>query len=318
MQQEKLIILLDASALKHLACPLKFYRTLLMGYRKQVNSVDIVYGQAFHLFVQTMVNTNGSYPEAIKKAVDLFNNTPYTEKATKKWMTPHHLTKTCMDYWEHYNGTRKDEWQTLRVEGKALTELKFATLPYYEDERVSIILAGTIDDICKREGGCYAIRDYKTTSSWNADEYLRDYILSPQLIFYVFVLYWYAKTYPDSIYSQITREGRVAAFIDGIFLKSGATSATSAQTKFQRSEMFFFTDRDLKYFGEMLDNVVVPKILAMLDREPYPEGRLNGACNIVYGHCDYFNACAAPDRQATEAIIRNEFITKPYNPLQFD
>ncbi len=320
MPQDKKIIMLDASSLKTLACSLKFYRTVVQGYRHGASSIDMTYGTAFHMFISDMNTNGGNFAPAISKAVRYFEDTPSIAKKSKGWMTSQHLTKTCIDYWENYNGAgKKDVWKTVEVEGQHMSELKFATLPYYSDDTCDIILSGTIDDICKQDGGCYAIRDYKTTSSWDVDSYLSDYRLSNQLIFYVFVLYWYAKQYPDSIYAKIIAQGRVAAFIDGIFLKSGATVSVSGSTQFRRSEMFFFSEKDLLAFKALIDNIAIPRIVAMLKSPPLKEGILNGFCTSqVYGRCGFFGACSSPDDIAAEHILRNEFIQKDYNPLKFN
>lgn len=312
MEHKKTIVLLNASALKDIHCELKFARTVMEGYATKVSSVDIEYGSAFHLFVAEMNKTGGQYAPSMKAALEYFRQAKYTIKAKKDWMTAQHLTKTCMDYWEYYNKDgKKDEWQSIKTEqGEALVEMKFS-IPFFVNDEVEILLCGTIDDICKRNNGCYAIRDYKTTSVWNKTSYLASYRLNPQLIFYIFVLYEYAHLYPDSIFTKIcTDKGRVAAFIDGIFLKS-------AEVTFDRSEMFFFTEKELSQFRKMLTELVVPKILRIVRQQGqlYPEGIVNGTCHNVFGACKYSLACVSPDSVCAGHILHNNFIKKPYNPL---
>lgn len=263
---------------------------------------------AFHVFVAEMNKTGGAYAPSMKLALEYFRQAKYVMKKSKEWMTAQHLTKCCMDYWEHYNGTKKDEWQTVRQADQSLLELKFST-PFFSNEQVEILLCGTIDDICKRYNGCYAVRDYKTTSVWDKDNYLAHYSLDPQLIFYVYNLYEYAKLYPDSVFAQVCSKGRVAAFIDGIFLKS-------EEITFQRSEMFFFTERQLTEFRAMLLDLVVPKILRVVSTTPLmKEGIVNGTCHNVFGACKYASACNAPDEIAAGHILRNNFLQKQYDPL---
>lgn len=328
---KKFILMLDASALKLLPCAQKFYNTVLLGYRSAVNSNDIEYGSAFHLFVKIMVDSNGDYSKAIPAATEYFKKVKKIVKPKKEWMTEQHLVTTCMNYWENYNRPQKDVWQTVRHNGKALTELKFATLPYYTDDRpftlagvqysgIEILLTGTIDDICKREGGCYALRDYKTTSVWDIDSYLQGYQSSAQLKFYAFVTYWYARqypqsTYPESPYAEILAKGRIGAFIDGVFLKSGKSA--SEQTSFKRSNIFVFSENELAYFKKGIDEVAIPKILAMLHGRPYEEGLLSDTCKIVYGECEFFHSCTAMNSEMKQQLLDTRFIKKSYNPLQF-
>ncbi len=196
------------------------------------------------------------------------------------------------------------------VHAEPLVELKFC-LKYKETDTVIILLAGTIDDICKWNEA-YIIRDYKTTSVWDHEEYFRSYELSCQLMFYRFILKLYGEQYPDSVLAQISK-GRVLGMIRGVFIKSGKDVPT-----FKDSQCFPFKDRDMKDFVELLDGLIA-RIIHMLDTktEPKREGMLNGSCETVYGKCSFFNSCSAIDEVAGQHYLKNNFLQKPYDPLSF-
>ncbi len=196
------------------------------------------------------------------------------------------------------------------VHAEPLVELKFC-LKYKETDTVIILLAGTIDDICKWNEA-YIIRDYKTTSVWDHDEYFRSYELSCQLMFYRFILNLYGQQYPDSVLATIAK-GRVGAMIRGVFIKSGKDVPT-----FKDSQVFIYKDREMTEFKTLLDTLI-NRIIQMLDNKATPlrEGMLNGACETVYGKCGFFSSCSAIDEIAGQHYLRHNFLQKPYDPLSF-
>lgn len=318
----KTIIRLDASALKESSCLLRTYNTVVKGYRSDLNSIDIMYGLAFHAFIHEMKLCGGKdFSKATQVAVEIFRRPSYM-KPKKQWMTEPHMLNTCFSYWNEV--AANDEWRTVEHEGiqdyhgtpkliKApLVELKFA-IPYYQDDFCEVILCGTIDDIARRgANGAYVIRDYKTTSVWGTQEYFNSYRLSPQLYFYVFIMHEYARLYPDSLIADIVKTGSLGAMIEGIFLKGEKPAS------FEKSEVFFFKPKQLADFKQILDKKIAD-IVAMIKsgKPPVKEGLLNGSCATLYGACKYANACAAPDEIAAGHVLNNNFITKTYDPLNF-
>ncbi len=308
----KTILKLNVSAIKGPACALRLHYDVIDGYKETLNNNDIEFGQAFHLFVKTMKLTKGDYAVSTEAARQYFNR-PTRVKKGKEWLTENYLVATCFAYWE---AQMRDGWTTV-VRGPERTpvvECKFA-IPYYADEHTEVILCGTIDDICQRgPQGMFAIRDYKTTSVWNKDEYLANYRLSAQLKFYRFILKRYAQLYPDSIFHTID-ERPVGVFIQGIFLGKDKPAT------FEISEVFVYSEQEMTEFESMLKTYVL-HFLATLDflkntglKHPLREGTLNGACHTQYGMCKYALACGAVDEVARGHVLRNNFIQVPYDPL---
>lgn len=304
--------MLDASALRESSCILRLHRIIVDGYRQEVVSSDMVYGTAFHHYRKRYEETNELMP-SIHEAIEIYTDTPKYTKKNKVFMDNIHLKLTCLDY--HNNWSNLDLYDTVKSPtGVPLTEQKFS-VPLYIDDEVELLGCGTIDAIVRhRLEGFYAVKDYKTTSIWDAKKYLNQYRLSTQLMFYVYILYKYGEAYPNGLIGEITCK-TVGAFIDGIFLASGKGAV------FERSEVYFWEKscKKLKEFESGLYRVIdrIVKAVKSPDSELYREGMLNSSCEKVYGACNFFDACCSDDSETEQMILDNNFIKKQYNPLQF-
>lgn len=305
---QKLILRVDASALKESSCARRFYWNVVSGYRTRLNSNDIEFGSAFHEFVKTMRENPGNYAMAIKAAQERYA-VPMEFKEKKQYMNATYLTRVCMDFWQ--NWVEQDMFETVVKDGKPLVELKFS-YPYYADDDVEVLLCGTIDDICKHRHGTYALRDYKTTSVYDKAAYLSAYMLSPQLMFYKMIVDYYGRTYPESIFGELSQKN-IACMIDGIFLAGAAKPPA-----FERSEVFVFHRAQMEEFEQLVKQRVLALVAHVKANVlPMREGMINGACQTVYGKCKYFNACIQNDDIARTHILNRHFIQQEYNPLKF-
>ena len=191
------------------------------------------------------------------------------------------------------------------------TEVTFS-VKFYEDEFCVIYLEGTIDTLGKIKGGCYAIRDFKTTSQYKKDEYLQDYEMSPQLKFYTLAWRLMAEQFPDSLLGQ-TGATNTGVFIDGIFLKPKVVDI-----EYQRSSVFIFTEKQIDEFRIMLTNLCVrlSEAARMIHHNHMikPEGLLNGSCKGEWGKCQYWNACMAGSNY--QRVMDSNFKKKIYDPLR--
>lgn len=305
----KILLRVDASAIKESSCSRRFFWNVVSGYREKLNTNDVEFGSAFHEFIKVMKLNGGNYAEAIMAAVERFN-VPMEIKKDKQYLTAQYLQRLCIRYWDEY--VKQDSFETLTgSDGKALVEEKFS-FPYYADDQVEVALCGTIDDLCKHKHGTVALRDYKTTSVYKADQYLNGYLLSPQLLFYRLVVRLYARTYPTSLLGDLEKRN-IACFIEGVFLR-GATQPA----EFKRSEVFFFPEQQIVEFEQLLQQRII-RLVEDVKKNivPIREGMINGACQTVYGHCKFFGACKQPDDIATNHMLSRYFIQRPYNPLTF-
>jgi hypothetical protein len=258
-----------------------------------------------------MYKTKGNIAKARDAALVAFRKPKVLDEKMKHLNDENHFLVNCFNYWNEWilKDTKLDT--LLLPNDSPATEVTFS-LPYYEDDYVTVKLEGTIDRIVKIKGGCYAINDFKTTSSWNTKEYLDNYAMSQQLRFYVFALKLMAFLHPSSMLGTIGATN-VGAVIDGIFLKPSA-----ADTVYQRSDVFIY--KDLDTFKQSLDAVIqrVSRTVcaSKLDNiPPTRDGIVNGSCESRWGKCSFWNVCKVGDSVIEKVILNREFQKKEYNPL---
>ena len=314
----KLLVMLDASALSASSCALRLHLINVVGLKSKLNFNDLEFGTAFHKF-RAIYREEGEagLAKGLKTAKNYYENTPMAIKDGKSYLTSTFLQKVCFEWAEKYN---QDSFETLKVKNEkgieeSLLEVRFA-IPYYIDDSLELLLAGTMDEIGKWKGGIYSICDAKTTSVWKEDEYFSAFQLSTQMIFYRWLIKKYGEVYPDSIYAKIDRE-ECGVFIDGVFLKGKETP-----TVYRRSEVFRFSNETLEEFSLILDTKIRDMIswikMWQSDRIiPFREGMINNSCETKYGKCVYFHLCNSPDKEAREAIEAYNFKLEFYNPLEF-
>jgi hypothetical protein len=272
----------------------------------------MVYGIAVHKFIDAMFKTKGDMKAAREAAIQIFNMPKVNDKK-KMWLSDaSHMWVTCLNAWDDWI-LKDTKFDILKLpNGQPATELTFR-LPYYEDENVVVNLCGTIDKIGKIKNGLYCVGDYKTTSSWNAEEYLSNYAMSAQLRFYALALRLMSKRHPDSMLGQVGAT-QMGCFIDGIFLK-----ASAQENEYERSEVFQFKDSDLDNFASVVDQLI-RKLLVYVASKTMPdkEGIVNGTCQQKFGRCKFWNVCKQQDPVIASLLLKRDFVTKPYDPLTFN
>lgn len=306
---QKRIIRLDASALRKSKCPLAFKRIVIDGYREPTLYNDTLYGTAFHLFPKVMYETNGDLQAATKAALEKMKQ-PCRIRPKKDHLTENHLLKTCFDFWENF--IEKDTQAKILINpatAKPFVEVQFDIL-VYECNEFEIRISGTIDKLVQITNGCVSVGDYKTTSSWDIQKYLRQFRTSPQLKLYVWAIKKLGTMYPDGPFAALVNRP-IGAFIDGVFLKS------KLETEFVRSEVFIFKQQEMDEFKGLLD-YKINQLASLIEEEGYiyPLGKIEGTCNDGFP-CEFCPVCFAPDDIAAEHVLRNNFKAIPYNPLTF-
>ncbi len=311
---EKTLVILDASALSNSACMLKLFRTVVQGYTSKLNSNDIEFGTAFHKF-RRIFRDKGENGLAlgIKVAKEHFINTPSHVKSNKQYLTPNFLMRICLEYAAKYV---KDPFQVIRIKDntEALLELKFA-FPYYVDDDMEILIAGTIDELGKHSNGITCICDAKTTAMWDVKKYFTSYELSCQLRFYKWALLQYIKAYPNSFLAEICKD-EIGCMIDGIFYKG-----KDQEVIYQRSDVMLYNDdKDMLEMDRLIRRKVNDLIITIINWRgnsifPLREGILIGACETRYDLCTFSRVCAAVDETTRDVMLDYDFIKKQYNPL---
>lgn len=312
----KQTIRINASALKNATCLLRFYRIVIQGYKRGINSNSIEFGSAGHLFLSQMAITKGDLAKSLSMARDYYRVTPMVIDPTKKYLDEIKLCGTCVTYWQHLQN--EDTFKILDSNEGPAVEVTFSN-KFYEDDEYIILLEGTIDKIGKFDNGCFAIGDYKFSSIWGSSyedkkrkmiQYFKTHELGCQLRFYLFNLLLKANNEPEgSILKEVTKR-QVGCFIDAIFHHGKDAS------EFKRSPIFFFSPEDMHEFEHMLKGFCA-NLISVLKMKSLPprHGVLNGACGGGFHLCDFFNVCAAPSDIAREHILKNDFKQAEYLPI---
>lgn len=326
----KLTINLDATALGHSGCIKDLYYTVigsldeqgqsLGGYKELTTDPSLIYGVAVHKFIDVMYKTGGVYPTAMKAALQMFD-LPKRESAKKKWLSdPIHLKTVCYNVWSNYVES-ESSFSLIELPSKdkptPASEITFK-IKYYEDEQFIVNICGTIDKIGKFSGGCYAIGDWKTSSTWDNVGYFTQYQLSRQLRMYKLALRLMTLAEPDSVIGKIGAT-KVGCFIDAIFL-----STKPNDVKFERSEVFQISEQELDEFQLELDKTIQRLIVTIKSGYLAKEGILNGHCikwqnatekNFV--KCIFWDCCRHGGN-VEQVLLQRNFTQKQFDPLNYN
>lgn len=326
----KTIIRINASLIKSSSCG-RFLTLTHLGYSTKGIANDMVYGSAFHKFDEVYCITKDE-KQALIAGMEYFSNAEKSGemfyKDKKKHLNGPHLFLTMSRYLAEKKSGKDilNDYTVLTLHGKVMVEQKFS-LKVYEDEQYIVLLQGTIDKLAElHKGNFICIPDWKTTSSWDVEDYFIGYKQSVQLRTYVYAVLKLAAQHPDREASKkvLQRGGVLRAFILGAFLKQ------PQGVEFHRSEIFKFSQRDMVHYELMLNNLVKEIVYNVRQFDttgnlPMEEGMMNGACNAPFGGvCKYFGACSAVvgmDGDNTDrtilGILNGQMEKKEYRPLQF-
>jgi hypothetical protein len=311
----KTIVKIDSTGIRQSACLKRFQYVILDGYREPLNSVQIVFGQALHLFKETLDKT-GDQHKSIFEAQDFFKRTKYYIPKGKEWMNVAYLTNSCLSWLDH-DKKNPPNHKLLSFHGIAQAERKFA-IPLIDEDDLAILLCGTIDRIIQFHSQAYAVMDWKTSGSWDKPKFFLEYKLSPQMLTYCYALQWHAKqvlkdeagNIIDNPYAPMIQPG---AMIGGIFL------AKDKDPEFVNSDVFFYPPAMFDEYLYKLHELV--KVIAEIvrgQRKTYRDGLFNGVCKTPYGEhgmCPFFGVCSMPDEISRQAMLDQYFIKRPYDPL---
>ena len=301
---------LSSSALGHAGCILNLHRTVVEGYKEKAQTSRLVYGTAVHKYIDTMYKTGGHIPTAREEAVKVFTNTPMIDDRKSMHLSDvNHMTTVALYVWQ-LCVLKDTEFDILELNGKPASELTYS-IPFYQDEAVKINWCGTIDRLGKIKNGCYVIKDWKTTSSWDNKGYFEQYEMSRQPRGYVLALKLMSELYPDSVLGKIGMT-QVGAQFDGVFIKPAAND-----TKFGKSNVFQYSSQDIQEFRDLLTAECV-KLSIAVQGGVYPkQGLVNGSCQGKWGKCSYWNVCQHP-KTVSDILLKRDFIVKPFNPLAYN
>lgn len=307
----KKIIYISQSALASSGCIEKFYKTVVEGYKEPAFSANIVYGIAVAKYIDTMYKTKGNGIQAIRDAMVSFR-VPKVSQEKKPWLSDErHFNNLCGTLWAGYI-ENEPNFEILEFNGVPATEFTF-DIPIWEDEQFEIHLAGTMDKLGQFKGGCFAVGDNKTTSSWDKRGYLKQYEMSKQLLLYTLACKLEARDHPESVMGRIGSQ-KMGAFIDAIFIKEQASDV-----EMLRSEVFQYTDKQVwDFHGSVITFIETRLVPALYNGHGYKEGLLTGTCQGNYGFvCPFWNVCKSSQAIA-DLLLRRDFVQKTFDPLHYN
>jgi len=304
---------INASSLRNSSCLLHWFRTIGEGYCEPIFSDKIVYGIAVHKFLDVMYQS-GDMALAKEEALKVFRQKKASDAKSEHMSDERHFMWTCFDVWNNYAAVDTEFQIALKPDGKPATEVTFS-IPFHRDDTVNVNLCGTIDKIGKFQGGCFAIGDWKSTSTplYRAQQYLDDYDMKSQLRFYLLSLKLMNRFFPDSQLGKIG-ENRIGAFIDGIFI-----GQKPSDLKIKRSAVFQFPQYDLDSFEQSLLKRIKQLSSALADGTiGLKEGIVMNTCEMRYSKCSFYTVCRSNNPQLEEMLLKRNFIKKTYDPLHRD
>lgn len=268
------------------------------------------FGSAFHLFTKLQSQNPSNFRTNIQAAMKYYRETPHIPDPKKRYLTEGYLSVVCNEWFMYHE---QDAFNILKDnDGTPLVEMRFR-IPFYEDDYCEIFLTGTIDKVCiHRTSKILCVGDYKTTASWDTEGYLKQYDLSGQLAIYTIALHHHINMATQESVLYPFKHLNTGAFIEGIFLRSDNKCEVKRSDVKQASEMNLDEAKELlQIYCRQIT------LLVQLDSLPMREGMFNGACNLVFGPCKFFNACSASSERAFQGVLDRNFVQVQYNPLLF-
>jgi hypothetical protein len=301
---------LSSSGLGHAGCILNLHRTVVEGYKETAISSRLIYGTAFHKYIDVMYKTGGHIPTAREEAVKVFTSIPMIDDRKSLHISDvNHMTSVALFAWQLCVLPDK-EFDMLEVNGKPASELTYS-IKFYEDDYVIVNWCGTLDRLGKIKNGIYLIRDWKTTSSWDNRGYFEQFEMARQPLGYVLALKLMSEMYPDSALGKIGASP-VGAQFDGVFIKPAIN-----EVKFHKSPVYQYTPERIQEFRDLLTAQCV-KLSKHIQQNHFPkEGLANGSCQGKWGKCLFWNVCQHPQPVA-DILLKRDFSKKVFNPLAYN
>jgi hypothetical protein len=348
----KLIINIDSTSLSHSGCMMDWFRTVigvldsegksLGGYKEKLLGPELTYGIALHKYIDIAYKTRGNLIKARHEAKRCFE-LPTRDHPKKAYLRDQrHLDIVCSNVWTDF--CQEDEdfqlmeldllcWQCRGLKNpvtvcgvcndtghlvQPATEVTFS-IKYYEDDYIIVNLCGTIDLIGKMNGGPLVKGDWKTSSSWDSEEYFTQYELNRQILMYSLACKLMSEMYPESVLGQIGSKAVQHFFINAIFLDKEPN-----KVKVIRSQIFPTKKEDIEKFQLTIDDKIKELSNAIKTGYIPKTGIITGNCikyqNVTeknFAKCAFWDACKSPDNIA-ELLLKREFIQKPFNPLTYN
>lgn len=283
-------LLIDASALKDLACSRRFQFKILWGYRTE-KSWYVKIGSAVHKLIELYS----------KGELDKFSIIQMMQFLSDRNLDPEKDSTPIKASLDAIRAHRMGEVVTDK-DGVVGIEYRFL-IKYATIDTTQVYLCGTIDRIEWVEDmpGVVTLDDWKSTSKPHQGIYTaNDFAASLQLYFYLYVFKHYLKEkFPD---------------VKGAFARIKAIHYNCFPGVVQPSSDVDLTP-DIEAAIPLMLHDAVQKIInidSLEEKIAYPEGLMYGECN----RCDFWPVCQLKSEKEQKEYLHNNYKYKQYNPLK--
>jgi hypothetical protein len=304
-------IRLSSTALGKAACIKNLYLSIVEGYRPKLMPCRIVYGIAIHKFIHVAFQTD-DIPKALDAGLKAFRLPKDDPPRNQQHLADErHFQITCLNLWTMHIQDEKD-FKIISIDGKPLTEITFCIKSFYKDDIIDVSLEGTLDRLGQVRSGVFAVRDWKSTSSWDNNGYFEQFELSRQIRLYTLICKIEAERNPESTLGKIGAS-HMGCFIDAIFIKPNANDnvvKSSSMYSFKKEELEEFKNELLYLCRGISKRFRFEKHLAR-------EGIINGSCEGKWGKCNFWNCCQAP-ANVEQVLLNRDFNKVGWNPSDYN
>lgn len=283
-------IYLNASALKTLACPRRWYFTVRQGLVPKKALTNFAFGHAVHGYNEAVVR--GTPPaQAIMTAMG-HKGVDQSEVAK--------IMPLCMSFTPPTN--------VVMTEHGPAVELYFEhehSRRIINDEEVRIVNCGTLDLIRRDNAGWVNIVDYKTTRLVTPDSAFARYDNDVQFRYYDWAVWKFGYEFLPLDVHNLARDGKLASCVCVGFM-----NARPPCWKYGKMMQFSVAQRE-EFDGMM--NLLAEGIYKWWQVEDPPKtGWVNNACK----DCDFTSLCDNEDSIAAQ-YLELLFERREYNPSKF-
>lgn len=265
-----------------------------------VTSVELLFGQAFHLFREHYVRFG--FQKALDAALDVFNQgmkNVYHIAKKKEFLNSSFLMVVCGEYAQKYPISTVVDELSICFDGDTGLPLveEYFSIPVIETSEFELHLSGKIDAI-GLIGRYLVIEDIKTTSQSCTQEFFSRFSHSPQMRLYAYVINKLAEVLPESPIGELrANRNEFAVSILGVFLAPRGPI-------FERSNLLTWSPEETKEFSSLIEKKLL-EIASQIQEGNYTkDGYVTGACSTFLSQCPFYEPCHS---SSEETIIKNKF-----------
>ena len=329
-------VIIDNSILNNTDCLRRYFHTAHLGH-KIPNKLPMYYGNCGHKYLEWWHDRPDKRDMASEdeRKQERHRELKYMQDLKSTFIKEFPDLESPMNYFKHLTGRHFIEVMNMYMNtypkhkdplpvarhpetGKASIEWQFLA-PYEKRDKVTLMLAGTIDAICyptldnpyEDIYDKFVIKDLKFTTNKYVDSFLKKLPMSTQFKFYSLMLreLWGLNYYPPVV-------------VDVVFLRQGTKENIKKGiwdlARFERSRAMSYTDEEMEDFQMWLKAKLEILLQANLElailNQPEKTFPMNYNRCTDFGGCPLLDQCAL-NRESRETVLTNA-TRKLYDPRE--